>query len=135
MNTVRRNRLLKTFIHVLDDDSLLNIFHYCRLALLDEGDADGFDTLQGDESWWYKLVQVCRRWRYLIFRSAFHLDIFLRCTNGAPIADMLEHSPPLPLVIDYIDEDRGLSEEDEKGMMLAFQHRDRVRWIRLLLPH
>jgi hypothetical protein len=139
MNTIRRNRLLKTFIHVLDDDSLLNIFYYCRPVLLDEGDADELDIIQGGawdrESWWYKLVQVCRRWRYLIFGSAFHLDVSLRCTYGAPIADMLEHSPPLPLVIDYIDEDRGFSEEDEKGMMLAFQHRDRVRRIRLLLPH
>jgi hypothetical protein len=139
MNTVRRNRLLKTFIHVLDDDSLLNIFYYCRPVLLDEGDADELDIIQGGawdrESWWYKLVQVCRRWRYLMFGSAFHLDVSLRCTYGSPIADMLEHSPPLPLVIDYFDEYRGLSEEDKKGMMLAFQHRDRVRRIRLLLRH
>jgi hypothetical protein len=49
---------------------------------------------------------------------------------------MLEHSPPLPLVIDYyIDGNRGLSEEDEKGIMLALQHRDRMRRIRLLMPH
>src|SRR5216683_1830856 len=139
MNTVRRNRLLKTFIHFLDDDSLLNIFYYCRPALLDEGDDNELVILQGGawdrEYWWYKFVQVCRRWRYLIFGSVFHLGVSLRCTYGAPIADMLEHSPPLPLLIDYIDEDRGLSEEDEKGMMLAFQHRDRVRRIRLLLRH
>jgi hypothetical protein len=87
------------------------------------------------KSWWHKLVQVCRRWRYLMFGSAFHLDVSLHCTYGAPIADMLEHSPPLPLVIDYIDYDRDLSEEDEKGIMLALQHRDRVRRIRLLLRH
>ena len=137
MNTVCGNRLLKTSIHILDDDSLLNIFYYCRLALLDEGDGDELVILKGGawdrEYWWYKFVQVCRRWRYLIFGSVFHLGISLRCTYGAPIADMLEHSPPLPLLIDYIDEGRGLSEEDEKGIMLALQHRDRIRRIRLLI--
>jgi hypothetical protein len=140
MNVICGTRFLKIFIHILDDNSLINMFYHCRPVLLDDDEANDLRILQGGkwdrEYWWYKLVQVCRRWRYLVFRSVFHLGLCLRCTNGTPVADMLEHSPPLPLVIDYyIDGNRGLSEEDEKGIMLALQHRDRVRRIRLLMPH
>jgi hypothetical protein len=44
---------------------------------------------------------------------------------------MLAYSPPLPLIIDYLDEHNKIAAEDEAGMMLALQQRDRVRRIRL----
>jgi hypothetical protein len=44
---------------------------------------------------------------------------------------MLAHSPPLPLII-YYDDD--LTAEDEEGIILALQHRERVRHIRLVMP-
>ena len=47
---------------------------------------------------------------------------------------MLAHSPPLPLTIDYIDNDHDITAEDEEGIMLALQHRDRVHRIRLQMP-
>jgi hypothetical protein len=46
---------------------------------------------------------------------------------------MFAHSPPLPLVIDYSDENRDITEEDE-GAILALKHRDRVRHVRLHTP-
>jgi len=88
----------------------------------------------GQERWWYKLVQVCRRWRYLIFASTSHLGLHLHCTYGTPVTDMLAHSPPLPLVIDYPDEDRDTTAEDRDAVLFALQHRDRVRRIRVLMP-
>jgi len=48
-----------------------------------------------------------------------------------PVEDMLAHSPPLPLIIDHTDD---VSAEDEEGILLALQHRDRVRRIRLRMP-
>ena len=47
---------------------------------------------------------------------------------------MLAHSPPaVPLIIDHFDDSsRDLTAEDEEGIILALQHRDRVRRIRLL---
>jgi hypothetical protein len=45
---------------------------------------------------------------------------------------MLAHSPPLPLIIDY--ECRILMTKDEEGIMLALQHRDRVRRVNLRMP-
>jgi hypothetical protein len=45
---------------------------------------------------------------------------------------MLADSPPLPLIIDHIDDEYDvLTPEDEEGIILALQHRDRVRRIRI----
>jgi hypothetical protein len=86
------------------------------------------------ERWWHKFVQVCQRWRYLILGSASYLRLCLVCTYGTPVADMLAHSPPFPLVLDYVDEDREVSSNDEQAIILALRHRDRVRRIRLQMP-
>ena len=62
-----------------------------------------------------------------------HPTCVFHCTNGTPVANMLAHSPPLPLTIDYIGED-DVTEEVEEGILLALQQRDRVRHVRLLFP-
>ena len=49
-------------IHVLDDDSLLNIFHLYRPAIFDVDEDDAQRILGWErERWWYKLAQVCQR--------------------------------------------------------------------------
>jgi hypothetical protein len=127
-------------VHILDDDSLLNIFYLYRPAVLDR-DEDEYTrfNLNGGWGWdlgrwWYKLAQVCQRWRNLILGSASYLRLSLVCTWGTPVADMLAHSPPLPLVINYIEEDRGITAKDEEGMILALELRDRVHRVRLVMP-
>jgi hypothetical protein len=47
---------------------------------------------------------------------------------------MLAHSPPLPLIINYLDPNRDASVEDEEAILLALQDRDRVRRIGLVMP-
>ena len=134
------NRSPTTIIHILDDDSLLVIFSLCRPVILDESEAIESQILGGGkwnrERWWHRLIQVCRRWRYLVLESAFHLQVSLVCTRGTPVADMLVHSPPaIPIIIDHFDENyQELTTEDEKGIILALQHRDRVRRIRIIKP-
>jgi hypothetical protein len=121
-----------TSIHNLDDDSLLNIFYISRPGVLEESEYG--NILLGDlvgERWWYKCVQVCQRWRYLILGSASYLRLSLLCTRGTPVADMLIHPPPLPLIIHYSDINQDLTAEDEEGIMLALQNRNRVRLINL----
>ena len=122
-------------IHNLDDDSLLSILRLCRPNCFEE---DEYGKLLWSswvqERWWYQLVKVCRRWRYLILGFASHLGLCLICTHGTPVADMLAHSPPLPLIIDHGDKNHELTAEDEKGIMFALQHRDRVRCIYLEKP-
>ena len=119
-------------INALDDDSLLNMFRLYRPTLLDGSEDLNERVILGRkwhrERWWYKLAHVCQRWRHLILQSASHLGLCLLCTHGTPVADMLAHSPPLPLVIDHHD----INARDRKGIMLSLLHRDRVRRIRLM---
>jgi hypothetical protein len=142
-------------IHILDDDSLLNIFYLYRPAVIfdekenqeendSDNDHDDHDSEEGDrnyrrarvpevpERWWYKLAQVCQRWRRIILGSASYLQLYLVCTYGTPVADMLAHSPPLPLIIDFFRA-REITTEDEEGILLALEQRDRVRCVRLLI--
>ena len=131
-NTSRSHR---AFIYILSDNLLLKIFYLCRPVVSYEDNVDNNRILGGrkwnDELWWYKTAQVCRKWRYLALDSASHLDLHLFCTYGTPVADMLKHSPLLPLIIDYGDEDREVTAQDEEGILLALRRRRRVRRIRL----
>ena len=136
-----RNSLPTAAIHIIDDDSLLNVFYLYRPFLLGEDDDDEDHHLFGGEGgwdrgrWWYKLAHVCQRWRNVVLGSASYLGVSLVCTNGTPVADMLAHSPHLPLVIDYyLDEDEDITAEDEEGSILALKQYDRVRRVRLRMP-
>ena len=121
-------------IHILDDYSLLDIFSFSRPEILDGSELDSQSSEGGEwngERWWYRLVKVCRRWRYIVLESAHRLGLSLVCARGTPVADMLAHSASLPLIIDHFFNDYEITAEDEKGIGLALQHRDRVRCIRL----
>jgi hypothetical protein len=67
--------------------------------------------------------------RYSILLGSFPV-LFLVYTIGTPVADMLAHLPPLPLIIDHVYEHRDMTAEDEKGITLALKQRDRVCRIR-----
>jgi hypothetical protein len=132
------NRPQTTPIHILDDDSLLHVFYLYRPFLLGE-DGDDHDRLFGGEwswvrgRWWYVLAHVCQRWRIVILGTASYLGLSLVCAYGTPVADMLAHSPPLPLVVDYSEENKDIT-EDEDGAVLALKQRDRVHRVRLGMP-
>src|SRR6267154_643610 len=125
-------------IHVLDDDSLLNIFYLYRPFFLGE-DERAPDRIEGGRKrwvqgrWWYQLAHVCQRWRNIILGSASYLGLSLVCTNGTPVENMLALSPPLPLTVDY-DSNFGFTAEDEDGILLALEQRHRVRHLRLTFP-
>ncbi|KAI0286282.1 hypothetical protein BC826DRAFT_94588 [Russula brevipes] len=133
--SVESQRWGRTSIHKLDDDSLLNIFYLCRLALLDEVQLVHENTVFNGtawnyERWWYKPVHVCQRWRHLILGSASYLHLCLVCTPGMPIAAMLAHSPHLPLMIYY---DHYTIAKD-KEINLALGYHNRIRRICLQMP-
>ena len=128
-----------TSIHILDDDSLLNIFYLYRAVMLDRDGGDDDHRARWEpwvrERWWYTLAHVCQRWRNLILGSASYLGVCLVCTIGTPVADMLAQSPThLPLIIDYVSKD-DITAEDEEALVLALEQRDRVRRIRLLVSY
>ncbi|KAI9438952.1 hypothetical protein H4582DRAFT_2098213, partial [Lactarius indigo] len=115
-----------TTINTLNDDILLfGIFNYYRL---DEENA--WNVRLG----WCKISHVCRRWRHLVYSSAFHLDMHILCTNGTPSVDVLNHLPTLPLFIDYHDTTATISWQDELAIHHALLLRNRIRRIDLDLP-
>jgi len=121
----------RTYIDILDDDSLLYIFYRCRPVAFEEG--GDRDVLEGGrwkhEYWWYTFAWVCRRWRHLTLGSPSYLGLSLVCRPGTPVADMLAHSPPLPLIIDHL-QSGDITALDEEGILLALKRSDRVRRIR-----
>jgi hypothetical protein len=107
-------------IHILDDDSLFNVFCLYRPFFLGEGEDDD-ECLHGRKvgwvrgRWWYKLAHVCQVWRnlslaYSRLRHPSYLDICLVCIPGTPVADML--ATPLPLIIDHVCGDCDVSEDE-----------------------
>ena len=58
--------------------------------------------------------------------SILHGSFPCRCKWHA-IADMLAHSPPLPLFVDYFGEVHDITTDDEEGIILTLKQRDRVR--------
>ncbi|KAN0105751.1 hypothetical protein V8E52_010710 [Russula decolorans] len=119
------DNLLHTTLSTINDDILFSIFGSYRLV--------------NPEKWnlqrrWCPLIYVCKRWRRLIYESPSHLDLHILCTNGTPVADMLKHSPPLPLIIDYQNTCAAMTTEDEEGILHALQHHRRVRRIVLHAP-
>ena len=121
------NRARSASIHTLDDDSLLHVFYLCRPFL---GDDYEFSEWRYNGHWWYTLAHVCRRWRNIILGSASYLGLSLLCTYGTPVADMLADSLPFPLDVGYFSKDLNLTTEDEEGIILALEQRDRVRRVR-----
>ena len=134
-------RVLYTAINMLEDDILLEIFNCCQLGHKYVWNRQpGYKNSWNDRLGLCKLSHVCRRWRYLIHSSSSHLGTHIMCTNGSPIVDTLDHLPPLPLFIDYLDqraqsigfwERRAISSEDELGIYHALRLHDRVRRIEL----
>jgi hypothetical protein len=123
------------FIHTIDDNSLLRVFWFFRAVMVDEDEPrdnrflEGWNRNQELERWWYKLAHVCRRWRCLILASASHLNLCLVISRSTPVADMLTNSPPFPLIINYPMTQGFMYEGDEDIIILALEHRHRIRRI------
>ncbi|KAI9456029.1 hypothetical protein BJY52DRAFT_1384085 [Lactarius psammicola] len=115
--------VLYTSIKTLNDDVLLSIFDHYR------PDEERSRKLRLG---WFKLAHVCRRWRHLIYQSAFYLDAHILCTKGAPVVDTLYLLPPLPLVIDF--QSTIIRARDELGISHALRLHNRVRRIDLHIP-
>lgn len=109
----------KQSIDILPDDVLLEIYDFVRLQ-----------SFAWSQRLWLKLVHTCRRWRHIIFSCPSCLDICLHCTHGTPVAEVLNHFPPLLLIVSY-GKQQILTTKDKVGELFALQHRDRVHSIHL----
>jgi hypothetical protein len=127
------NRAHIANIYAFSDDLLLKIFYHCQPEVDNRGSMSEVREW-ANERWWYKLAHVCRRWRCLVHTSASHLCLYLLCTYDTPIADMLTYPSALPLIIDFGEEGRVVTAQDEEGILLALRRRRRVTRIRLWVP-
>ena len=93
-------------IAVLPDVALLEIFDFYVHGAL-----------------WYRLVQVCRRWRNVVFGSPGRLGLRLYCTTGTPVMKTLDVWPLLPIVINA--DCLGRTPETD-NIIAALKHNDRI---------
>jgi len=73
-------------IDILPDDVLLEIFHFYLVSRRSAG--------------WRGLVQVCQRWRNLVFGSPLHLGVKLPCAARTSLGETLDVWPALPISVD-----------------------------------
>ena len=105
---------------MLLDDVLLEIFDFYRNIRYDHPGL----------LWnWFPLVQVCRRWRQIIFESPHRLNLQILCTNGTPVRKNLGIWPPFPIILHYSQIALKLNAED--NVIAALEHRDRVCYVGL----
>ncbi|KAN0128278.1 hypothetical protein V8E53_007575 [Lactarius tabidus] len=113
-------------ISMLPDDVLLQIFDSFRKG-------HNPDNSHFVPVWmWHILVQVCQRWRQLIFASPRRLDLQLLCTNGTPVLENLDCWPPFPIAIHYPNY-RHCTPDDEENIFTLLNQPGRIRHIDLTL--
>ena len=88
-------------INTLPDEVLLLVFRFDRLIYLDE--LRYFPRARSVFWRWHRLIQVCRRWRAVVFESPNFLNLRLVCGPRAP-TELTGIWPPLPIAItNYLD--------------------------------
>ena len=105
-------------INALPDNVLLEIFELD----LGKADANEFDY-EHDYNRWQRLVDVCRRWQYVVFASPRRLDLAIKFEQSAN-SKALDIWPTLPIVI-WVFAIR--SKEEVTNVIAALRERDRVR--------
>jgi hypothetical protein len=109
----------QVIIDMLPDNVLLEIFDFCR-----EDPAVAI-YIGWTSTWrWKVLIQVCRRWRCIIFGSPRRLDLRIVCTDTTPTRTSLDIWPPFPISITcrYM-----VDEESVENIIAAIEHgRNRV---------
>ena len=85
---------------------------------------------------WQRLVQVCQRWRQIIYASPRYLELHLCCTNGTPFKEELSRWPAFPIIIAYHlpNSDYRLPDDDDDydvELIAALEHPDRVQRVDL----
>jgi hypothetical protein len=105
---------------------LVEIFDACRV--------DNTSPNQYPQYWWHKLAHVCRDWRRVLLESPNRLGITLICSHRTRVADLLAHSPPLPIIVYYGNPEPLDKQDNVEDIRLALQHPKRVCRINLHLP-
>ncbi|KAI0265716.1 hypothetical protein BC834DRAFT_175728 [Gloeopeniophorella convolvens] len=114
--TAAPNSPLHLMPHSANDTVLLEVFDVYRVHVLWKH--------QWKHQHWFKLAHVCRRWRELVLSSPSRLHLCLYCTQGTHAADLINHFPTLPLILDYSDYN---DHSGGDGIRYALKHVSRAR--------
>ena len=107
-------------IDIVPDDVLLCAFHFIQPDV---------DRLR-DLSWWQPVVNVCRRWRSVVFASPKFLGLRLVCDPWIP-ARLTVICPPFPIIIWNLHNVTDRVMPEEYGLDVAIVHPNRVCEIHL----
>ena len=106
-------------IEMLPDNVLLEIFDFCR------ADPAFHINIGWIYTWrWQALIQVCRRWRCVIYGSPRRLRLRVVCTDTTPTRTSLNIWPPFPISITCRCR---VDEKSVENVIAAVEHgRDRI---------
>jgi len=104
-------------IDVLPDNALLEIFHFYK------DDSSNYINF----TWrWNLLMQVCRRWRHVVFGSPRRLDLRLVCTSTTPVSRLLDIWPPFPIIVYLPYPSSVVDTNGVENIIAALECRDRI---------
>ncbi len=109
----------------LPDDVLREIFAFCVSCT---------DDSVCHMRYWKSLVQVCTRWREIIYASQHYLSLYLYLSNGDNVEEIIDSWPEFPVVVDFAyvpDEDE--DEDEATSLRDALAQRDRIRRIQIVM--
>ncbi|KAH9977538.1 hypothetical protein BJV74DRAFT_860351 [Russula compacta] len=112
-----RTRCQASSIDILPEDILLEVFYFYREEM-----NDMFFTTE----MWKPLVDVCGRWRQVVFASPRRLDLLLFCDVRTPVRKSLHIWPLLPITVHYSPKDEDDHAERVENVIAALEHRDRI---------
>ena len=112
-------------INSLPDSIFVEIFAFYLLSI-----PGGHRYTTGHAWEWQLLVQVCQRWKQIIYGSPRYLDLHLPCSDETPFKN-LSRWPEFPLTLDYyiFPDVNGFVDIDD--LMAALEQPDRVHFIDL----
>jgi len=107
-------------IDICPDDVLLEIFYFYG--------GEHFTTRK-----WKTLVDVCRRWRNVVFASPQYLNLLLICDGKTPAATLLDIWPPLPIAVQFYLSIDPITWSTE-NIIAALERHDRISSIEINDP-
>jgi len=113
-------------INILPDDIFRELFTFCPSESCPDRQ-DWHPEAIEQATAWQSLVQVCQRWRDIIYGSPNYLDLQIHCSDKTPFRKNFSRWPEFPLTLQYTI----YPKDDDDDVVFALEHPDRVRRVDL----
>ena len=118
--------------NTLPDDVLREIFAFCLSSYRGPFNRHGYKLPIKHMTGWQRLVQVCRKWRHIIYGSPCYLDLHLYYSypfsgHRRVFRENLRRWPKFPIIVnEFVD-----SKQVSDNVIEALEHPDRVDRVHL----